>query len=58
MSYLHCCRRVLDPERPSKGQRAMDKAYNDAVLAEAATKDPILAHRWAAQQASKAEKTK
>lgn len=48
----------MDPERPSKGQRAMDKAYNDAVLAEAATKDPILAHRWAAQQASKAEKTK
>ena len=50
--------RFRDPEKPGKGQRAMDKAYNDAVLAEAATRDPILAHRWAAQQASKAEKAK
>ena len=55
-----CCRggRAKDPEKPSKGQRALDKAHNDAVLAEAATRDPILAHRWAAQQASKTEKTK
>ena len=51
-------RRPRDPEKPGKGQRAMDKAHNDAVLAEAATRDPILAHRWAAQQASKAEEAK
>ena len=55
---LHSSRRPRGPEKPDKGQRAMDKAHNDAVLAEAATRDPILAHRWAAQQASKAEKAK
>ena len=55
---MYSGRRHRDPEKPGKGQRAMDKAYNDAVLAEAATRDPILAHRWAAQQASKAEKAK
>ena len=47
-----------DAEKPSRGQRALDKAHNNAVLAEASTRDPILAHRWADKQASQAEKTK